>query len=444
MVYVYAKQSELNKYIGKELEVEEIENTLKDLGMDIKGNDGNDDPELKIELTAEKLDLVSTVGIARAIKYYLGLETKNLSYDIKKGDNKLIVKTSAELSRPKTVAAILRNVPMNQELLDEMIKIQEKIHDSFGRGRKKAAIGIYPMNQISFPISYGAEEPENIVFRPLEFDSEIHGGEILTVHDTGKKFAHLLKDFDLYPVFRDSQNKVLSMPPIINSHDTGRVDLNNKDLFIECSGFNLSLLDNILKVLVTTFIEMGASCESVKVKEEKGKWSYELNLDPQKDEISLEYINSLIGIEIKENEIKGLLEKAMYGVKGIEEGVVRVEIPCFRSDVWNDVDIADDVARAYGYNNIVPSFPEISTVGSHLDFSVFKDRITQTMVNLGFIETYTYMLTSTETSFKKMGIAEEERGDYIRLIDSEDQGLNMVRTQILPNSFETLKINRKN
>ena len=54
MVFVYAKQSVLNKYIGKPLSIEEITLALVNLGMDIKGQTGDVDPELKIEITAEK------------------------------------------------------------------------------------------------------------------------------------------------------------------------------------------------------------------------------------------------------------------------------------------------------------------------------------------------------------------------------------------------------
>ena len=105
MVYVYSKQSELNKYIGKKLTCEEIENTLADLGMDTKGRSEDKDPEIKIEVTAEKMDMVSTIGIARTIKYYRGLETQVPRYSLKHSELKLKVLKSAKDARPKTVAA---------------------------------------------------------------------------------------------------------------------------------------------------------------------------------------------------------------------------------------------------------------------------------------------------------------------------------------------------
>ncbi len=442
MVYVYAKQSELNKYIGEKLSVEDIKDTLMDLGMDVKGETDETNPELKIEITAEKIDLVSKVGIARAIKYYRGITTEFPSYTLGPAKEKVIAKKSSKDARHATVAVILRNFKLDEEKLLEIIDIQEKMHASFGRNRKKASIGIYPLEKIQFPVTYGFEKPEDIVFKALDMDKELNGKEILEQHDKGRKYAHLLEGQKLFPIFRDSRGHVLSMPPIINSEEMGKVTINDTDLFLEVSGKNLHHLDLILKVLVTTFIEMGAQAEAVTVEYEDTD-DYVFSLEPQEDTLSLGFINKLIGISIKENVAKELLQKMMYGVKSAKYGELIVEIPAFRGDVWHDVDIADDVARAYGYNNIVPRFPGIATVGKQLPYSAFRDRVTQTIVNLGFLELYTYILSSSQEQYTMMN-KEVEEGKFLRLIDSTDEGINMCRTWIIPELLKSLRINRKN
>ena len=442
MVYIYSKKSELNKYIGKELETEKIKEILVDLGMDLKGETKETDPELKIEITAEKMDLISTCGIARAIKFYDSIENKIPQYEIKKSNLTLIVEESVENIRPKTVAAILKNVPMNKDFLDEIIKIQEKMHDSFGRNRKKAAIGIYPLEKIKFPIFYKAKKPEDILFQPLESSTQMNGIEILTNHETGKKFSHLLKDLNKYPIFIDSNNSILSMPPIINSHNTGRVDLEHKDLFIECSGHNLNHLDNILKVLVSTFIDMGAEAQSICV-EYPNNQIYELNLEPQEFEINYNYVNKLIGTNLTKEEIIKLLPKVLFELKEIKEDKLILNIPCFKTDIFNDCDIADDIARAYGYNNIIPKFPNVTSIGEELDFSNFKNNITNTLISLGFIELYTYMLCSSKDQFENF-LREEEKEEFLKINDSANEGINMLRTLILPENLKSLNINRKN
>jgi phenylalanyl-tRNA synthetase beta chain len=445
MVFVHSKKSTLDKYLKRKLTTEEVKETLIDLGMDLKGEKtetpfSKEDPELKIEITAEKMDMISTVGIARAINFHRGFLKELPKYEIKKGILELHVKESANKVRPRTVAAILRNVPMTQELLDELIEIQEKIHDSFGRHRKKAAIGIYPMDEISFPITFQAEKPESITFRPLESKSEMNGKQIIEEHETGKKFAHLLAGKEVFPVFRDAKNNVLSMPPIINSHTTGRVETHHKDLFVEVSGHNLTHLDNILKVLISTCIELGCSAESIKVIY-ANKEVYELSLESVSDTISLDYVNKLIGIDLEEKDIKTLLPKVQYGFKAIKNNEIIVEIPAYKSDVWSDSDIADDLARAYGYNNIVPKIPSVDSIGEELEHTIFRNNIREQLVSLGFLELYTYMLTSSKQQYEMMNIKEIK---HIKIIDSAEEGINMTRTWILPENLKSLTINRKN
>lgn len=437
MVYIYAKHSELNKYIGK-LSLEEIENALIDLGMDIKGKSDEKDVELKIEITAEKMDFVSSIGIARAIKHYLEIEKEIKDYEIKKGKNTIVVDKSVQKVRPKIVGAIIRDFKVTEENLEEIIKIQEKIHDSFGRNRKKISVGIYPVDKINFPITFKAEKPEKIKFRPLESEVEMNGNEILDKHETGKKYAHLIKESEVYPVLIDSKNNILSMPPIINSYETGRVVPGKCDLFIDCTGYNLTHLDNILKVLVTTLLEMGGKAESVIV--DYGEEKYELNLDNHKDEIDVGFVNEWIGINIKTKEAEKLLRRMCYKVSEIKGNKIKVEIPPYRSDIWHDVDIADDIARAYGYNNIKPKIPEISSNGEHLSKSIKKEKITDNLVGMGFLELYTYMLTSREVQYTKMKIKEK---NSIKIINSAEEGINTVRTLILPEQLIALNINRK-
>jgi phenylalanyl-tRNA synthetase beta chain len=439
MVYVHAKHSELNKYVGKKLSVEEIENTLIDLGMDIKGKSDEKDIEFKIEITAEKMEYISSIGIARAIQHFMGIKKKIKKYEIKKGKYEIKYDNSLEKVRPKIVGAIIRNFDVTEENLDKIIEIQEKIHDSFGRNRKKVSIGVYPLKEIEFPITFKGEKPNKIKFRPLESEKEMSAEEILEKHEIGKKYAHLIKNSEVYPILVDSKNKILSMPPIINSYETGRVVPGKNDLFIDCTGHNLTHLDNVLKVLVTTLIEISGEVESVVV--DYGKEKYELNLDNTKDKIDINFVNEIIGIKITPQETEKLLEKMCYKVNEIKDNIIEIEIPPFRSDVWHDVDIADDIARAYGYNNIKPKLPEITSNGELLKKSLNKEKISENLIGMGFIELYTYMLTSTEVQYNKM---KRKNENIIKIIDSAEEGINTVRTLILPENLISLNINRKN
>src|SRR3989344_3892455 len=108
---------------------------------------------------------------------------------------------SVEGIRPYTACAIVKGLQFDEETLKQIIQIQEKLHVTYGRKRKKAAIGIYPMEKITFPITYKADLPQQIKFKPLEAHAEMTALEILEHHKAGKEYAHLLQGLAKYPIF---------------------------------------------------------------------------------------------------------------------------------------------------------------------------------------------------------------------------------------------------
>ena len=176
--------------------------------------------EIEIQVLPNRPDLLSMHGFLRAVKSFLGKETGLKRYKINKGDKNYKVKIdpSVKSIRPYTACAIVKGLKLDNSKIKEIIDIQEKIHTTLGRNRKKLAIGIYPLEKIALPIKYEARLPKDIKFLPLESDKEMNGLEILQRHPTGRDYAHLLQDLDKFPIFVDAKGKILSMPPIINSH----------------------------------------------------------------------------------------------------------------------------------------------------------------------------------------------------------------------------------
>lgn len=443
MVYVYTTLNELNKYSKKELTIDEISQSLIDMGMDLKGVSEDTNPELKIEITAEKFDMISSIGISRAINSYLELQEPIIEIPITKGKEKVIVDKSVQEVRPKTVAAIVRNLELDEEKLQMIIDIQEKIHESFGRHRKKAAIGVYPIDNITFPIHFKAKKPQDISFQPLESDVVMRADEMIVSHPTCKKYANLLQGANVYPIFTDNNDNILSLPPLINSHDTGRVETHHRDLFIEVSGHNEHHLHNVLVTLVSAIQVMGGEIESMQVEyAHENNYVYELNLNPKVKVLTREYISLLVGVEFTNKEIIELGKKMMYQVRELNEEELEFTIPCYKLDIFSQCDIADDIARAYGYNNIKSVTPQIPMVGEEINFSRLRREIRQICANQGNLELYTYMLTSTQNQFDKMG-KDVETQDFIKIKDAAEEGINMMRTRLIAEMLYSLHLNRK-
>src|SRR3989344_3011569 len=313
------------------------------------------DNEVSVEVFPNRPDLLSFQGFARALTTFLkkpGMQTYKTEKPEK--DYKVIIDKSVKQVRPHTACAIVKDLKLDDEKIKEIIDIQEKLHSSYGRNRKKIAIGIYPLETIKLPITFLAKKPENIKFIPLEANKEMTGRQILNQHPAGREYADLLKDKEVFPIFQDANNEILSMPPIINSNKTGKITENTKDVFIECSGFNLHYLQKALNIIVTSFADMGGKIYSMEI-EDKQK-TISPDLEPEKLSFSIEEINKTLGLSLTEKEIIKLLEK--MGI-GYEKNTALV--PAYRTDILHEIDLSEEIAIAYGYDQFIPEIPSIST-----------------------------------------------------------------------------------
>jgi phenylalanyl-tRNA synthetase beta chain len=200
------------------------------------------------------------------------------------------------------------------------------------------------------------------------------------------------------------------MPPIINSQLTGKVDEKTKDIFIECSGFDLELLKKCLNILVSNLTESGGKVYSMEVIYEKEKIMTP-DFKKEKMKINLKNVNSLLGLNLKEEEIKILLKKMGHSYEN-----KIVEISPWRIDILHEVDLIEDIAIAYGYENFIPEVPKISTIGGESKTSRIKKKISEILTGLNLIETSNYHLTIKRDQFKKMSLEEK---DFIEIENSK-------------------------
>ncbi len=355
-----------------------------------------DDKELEIEVFPNRPDLIPMHGFLRGLKAFLGKETGLKKYKLEKPEKDYNVKVEKSVKdvRPHVACAIVKNLNFDDEKIKEMIDLQEKLHFTIGRDRKKAAIGIYPLEKIKLPIKYEARNPVDIKFVPLGLEKELNAGQILNRHPTGKKYAHLLKDFKKFPVFVDSNNKILSLPPVINSSETGKITSETNSVFIECSGHDQNILNKIINIIITTLSDMGGKIYQMQIIDNHNFVSP--NLDPETMPISLENTNKLLGLNLKQKDIPGLLAKMGHDYKN-----QHAIIAPWRTDILHEVDLIEDIAIAYGYDNLEPEIPNLSTIGEESKESRVKNKIAEILVGLGLVEISTYHMIKTEEA-KKM------------------------------------------
>lgn len=423
MAVVNIKIDEICNLSG--LSEEKIIEALYKIGMPCEKNNSI----LSVEVTPNRIDLYSVEGIARALRSFYFGEIKN--YRVLKSPYKIIVENPPEY-RPFVIGAIVKNVNFREDVLLSVIQLQEKLHETVGRKRKKIAIGLHDLSKVRFPVKYcGVEE---IKFIPLGYDYEMSIEEILTKHEKGKMYRELV--FKPYPLISDEEG-VLSLPPIINSERT-KLNENTNSVFIEITGTHLPVMDSALKVISCALADRGGKVYSVKVNF-KGKEIYELNLKNAefnlKENNNLKYKNlkeavkKISGLELNYKEISNYLQRM-----GIKFKNRKIFLPPFRSDIINIVDVVEDILIAYGYENIVPSIPELYQP-SRLE-NQFED-LREVMLRMGFVEVVNFVLTNEEV-LKKINYA----GEKLKVENSKSEEFSIVRPSLLPSLLENLKENK--
>ncbi|MEK6905562.1 MAG: phenylalanine--tRNA ligase subunit beta [Nanoarchaeota archaeon] len=428
MPTVTLNKAVVEKLVGKELPIEQLKDRISMLGTDLESIEGN---EIVVEIFPKRPDLLSEQGFARAFSSFIGVKTGLRQYHIKESGQKVIIDPSVKTVRPHTACAIVKGLHFDEENLRQVIQIQEKLHVTYGRNRKKAAIGIYPMEKITFPITYKADTPGKIKFKPLEARREMTAVEILEEHKAGKEYGHLLQGLQKYPFFIDTKGEIISMPPIINSDQTGRVDEETKDVFVECSGFDFEVLSTCLNMIVTALADMGGEIYSLKLESADGI-KITPNLTPTKIKLDLPYVNKRLGLRLSETEAGKLLEKMGYG---FEKG--QVLIPAYRADILHQVDLIEDIAIAYGYEHFQEEIPNVATIGEEDAFEKFARKVRELLVGLQLLEVKNFHLTTKEDLTTKINDVTEPIPLKNAIGDH-----NHLRNAILPSLMKNLAENQ--
>ena len=372
MVMIDVNHKELCEVIGRDISVDELKEILFEFGLELKKQDKE---ELSIELTAERSDLISLQGLARALRNYIGADDKMPQWRVKKSKDYIVNVKDMPKQWPYVVCAVAKNLKFDDKKIREVMRVQEKLAGTFLRNRKKGGIGIYPLDKVHFPIRVEGKNPDKIKYRPLEYPKEITAREILKMHPTGKKYAHLVETWETLPFFIDSKNTIMSMPPIINSHEVGKINSNTKDIFIETTGIDLKILKEALNIICAMFCDMGAEIYSTTINYNNKKEDTITTPDlmPYEREVSVAYANKMLGLNLSTKEAENLLKKMMYGIIKTKGDIIKVKVPNVRVDLWHQIDIVDDIARAYKFNNFSLSLPSISTISSTLPLSDLSD-----------------------------------------------------------------------
>ncbi len=428
--------ADLCDLIGREVPKETLRERLPMLGSDLKYAEDSSD-ELSFEFFPDRADLYSVEGIARALRAFLGFEPGLRTYNVSASDAHLHVDASVKQVRPYIWSGLVEGNDITDALIRSMMDLQEKLHLTVGRNRKKVAIGIHDFRTVKGPFTYKAVRPDEVSFVPLQDTRSMTLSQILNEHDKGRAYASVLEGKERYPLIVDSAGVVLSFPPIINGITTALTE-NTKDILIDCTGTDLSAVKHAVNIVATALAERGGKIRTVTIHQD-GRSETAPDLEPLRMSTTKDAVNNWLGTSLAPSEIVESLKRMGSGAS-VEGGQIMVRTPAYRSDFLHPVDLAEDVAIGYGFERFGRELPKHATFGEEDPLVAFSDSLKLILIGLGYFEVVTLSLSNPREQYLDMGLKESKNAVLVRNPVSEEHVL--VRTSLLPSLLSILRRNK--
>jgi len=417
------------KILGKKIAKEKIISTLPFIGLDIEEETKN---YVNVEYSPNRPDYSTDYGIVSSLQGLLGIKTGMPKLKIKKGKDAILVNPSVKKVRPFVAAIEAKNGKLDDETIQQIIVMQEDLHNGIGRRRKKTSIGIHDLDKISFPITYTATN-KNHKFIPLESSNEMTLSEILEKDVTGIKYGHLIKNAKKVPIILDSKGYTISFPPIINSERT-KISKNTKNLLVEVTAIEKNAAEDTLAVIAN--ILQDADFELVSIKITGANNSTPL-LKPRSMILDSELVNKILGIKISIPVMVSALRKSRLDAQGKGKKIV-CTIPRYRTDIFGPMDLVEEVALGYGIENFEPTIPESISAGQKNKITTTLDSVSSVMIGLGYSEVMNLGLSSQRVLYD---YTKRDASKIVSVSDSKSQEHTILRDAILPGLIDTLSRN---
>jgi phenylalanyl-tRNA synthetase beta chain len=412
--------------LGKEIYIQDLERLL----MRLKGEVGNTtESYIEVEINSDRLDMMISEGMARALKGVLRIEVGLPRYVYRNSGHRL--EATDVPQRPYIAMGIVKGVRSSEEFIEELIQFQEKLHTTIGRKRRKVAIGIHDLSKVPDNECIYRELEPTEKFTPLGYSRSMSVEEILSVVEQGRLYGSISNREGKLPGIVCG-GEIISMPPVINSELT-RVTSQTKDLLIDVTGTDLGYVLKTLEILTTTIAEGAAdrTIERVSIHAPWGDLKTPVGA-ARSMTLDINWALSILGIEgLGLEGVVKALEEMRYGVRQIGSDV-EILIPPYRIDVIDTIDLVEDIAIAIDLNKIPPEPLKITLPGRLEHNTIIRRRLRDIMSGLGFTEIYRHVLVP-ESLLRDLGFT-----DFLKIKNPVSSEMSAARPSILISILMTL------
>lgn len=385
--------------------------------------------DLEVEVTAERPDLLSAEGFCRAINIYNGVP-RSIPEWLEPSGRVIQVSPEVESLRPCIAALVVEGVDLDHGGLDALIQFQEKVTQTFGRQRKKIAIGVYDLDQISSNLRYTTAHKDSLTFVPLKGDRPMTARQILSQHPSGLTYGSTLPVQEIVPVLMDEQETVLSMPPIINAEGVGTVTRSTRNLLVDVTGILQQTVLDTINILAHNFLDTGAHVKTVEIATPSQTFTTP-NLKRKEISFSAKFLNEIIGTSIPKQDLGLYLERMDLHPTGTDI----VKVPTYRTDIFSQIDIAGDLLVAVGIEQLQADFTSLKFFTGESDrLRSFVFKVSDLAQRMGLMEVKSFVLTDP-------GLLSHFSTTYVQTANAKSRTYSTTRTTLQAGLLEILSRN---
>jgi len=427
---------DLERLIGRSLSVEEIMDLMPRVKCEVEEII---DDTISYEAPHDRPDLFSVEGLARALRLLLGIGGNEFVFE----DRGLKAYNTGVPRRPYIAFAIVEDLELDDESIAQLMNLQEKLHITYARDRRKASIGLYDLDKFRLPVYYELVDPRTTRFTPLDESREMNLLEILESTEKGIKYRHLLEGWEKLPVIRDPNGIILSMPPIINSEDT-KVTSDTKRVLIDSTGLDPKIVVDMVTIMATSVAERSSSRKIIFVDTVMPDKNIirAPRIHGGRNEFSIDDVWNIIGLRMDTELLIKALSKMGYRLIEGKDGYMVVETPPYRIDVLGWIDVVEDIAMAIGYEVIGEAgtvLPPSYHTGRMHPIEFLSRRLRLLMVGMGFVEVANYMMSNPWIQNKVFN----DDKPLIKVSNPKMEKYTCLRRWLTPGLLEFVKANQE-
>jgi phenylalanyl-tRNA synthetase beta chain len=409
----------------------------------------NGEVVLDIEVTPNRPDLLSLIGVAREVSV---IENKKLKLpkipEIKKSSKNLPIEVNISKNLTGRYSGItVANVAVkpSPKVIQDRLKLM-----GLRPINNLVDITNYVMFEMGIPIH--AFDYDKFKATKLSVELAKGGEEFISVDDISYKLpknALIIKDIDRVidlagikggkntGISSDTKNIFIHVPiydPLLVRKNSQNMKLSSDASYIYERGPDLGGTMDALRRTLDLVLKYAGGEIASEVIDHKSK-----DYTPRDLSLSFSKLQSILGLKLTSSQTGNILEKLNLS-PNISKDTIMCKVPTYRNDIQIEEDLIEEVARVYGYNKFPTTLPQGSVTSENIPYHYdrsFEIFLKNYMQGAGYYETNTLALTSEE-NIKKSGL---NLDNHIKIANPVSLEYEYMRTSLIPRLLEAIKLN---